>query len=422
VVNENDMLPTAAGRHPSDPQFLHDRVEDYYERRLRLECGGRHPLKGAMPGKDAVRVRSNDYLCLAGDPRVIDAEVKALLAAGHGDSVSRVWGHHQKDRLRNFEERMAALTQAEDAVVCASGYAANVGLIQAMAGTATPVYLDMKAHMSLWEGVSSAKAVGHPFRHNDAAHLARLIERHGPGIVAVDALYSTDGAVCALADFVRVCEQHGCVLIVDETHSFGTHGPAGAGMVVQQGLAERVHFRTIGLSKAVASRGGVVLCSRRNAEFFRYQAYPAIFSTSVLPHEVAGYDAVLDIFAQEAWRREHLHRNHAYLRTRIAALGYNVAHSHSQIISLEPGETHLLLLLRDALEGRGVFGSVFYPPATPDRRCMIRFTLNCNLSTEELDHIVTVCRDIRDEVRLTEWRSTQRMQSNAPTPSEVALS
>lgn len=419
TTEQIDSMAHDAGRQPFDPPFLQERVTDYYERRLRQECGGRHPLKGLTPGSDAVRVRSNDYLCLAGDQRVIDAEVAVLQATGHGDSVSRVWGHHQKDGLRRFEERMAALTRAEDAVVCSSGYTANVGLIQAMADPSTPVYLDMKAHMSLWEGVSSAKAVGRPFRHNDAEHLSRLIERHGPGLVVVDALYSTDGAVCSLLDFVQVCERLGCVLIVDETHSFGTHGPHGAGMVVQQGLADRVHFRTIGLSKAVASRGGIVLCSRRNAEFFRYQAYPSIFSTSVLPHEVAGYDAVLDIFEREDWRRHHLHRNHAYLRSRIAALGYNIEHSRSQIISLEPGETRLLLLLRDALESRGVFGSVFYPPATPDRRCLIRFTLNCNLTTDELDHIVTVCRDIRDDVRLSEWRSTQRMPRQ-PAAAPVA--
>ena len=120
---------------------------------------------------------------------------------------------------------------------------------------------------------------------------------------------------------------------------------------------------------------------------------------------------------REDWRRHRLHRNHTYLRTRIAALGYNVEHSHSQIVSLEPGETRLLLLLRDALESRGVFGSVFYPPATPDRRCLIRFTLNCNLTTDELDHVVRVCRDIREEVRMPEWRSTLRMPRATKAPS-----
>ena len=111
-------------------------------------------------------------------------------------------------------------------------------------------------------------------------------------------LYSTDGDMAPLAELVEVCERHGAALIVDETHSFGTQGPSGAGLVVAAGLAERVHFRTVGLSKAVASRGGIIVCSRRNAEYFRYESLPAIFSTSVMQHEVAGFDAVLDIFEQ----------------------------------------------------------------------------------------------------------------------------
>ena len=107
-----------------------------------------------------------------------------------------------------------------------------------------------------------------------------------------------------LHELVEVCERHGAALIVDETHSFGAQGPGGAGLVVAAGLAERVHFRTIGLSKAVASRGGLIVCSRRNAEYFRYESLPAIFSTSVMQHEVAGYDAVLDILENEEWRRD----------------------------------------------------------------------------------------------------------------------
>ena len=64
----------------------------------------------------------------------------------------------------------------------------------------------------------------------------------------------TTGLLGALAWLVPSPMQKEFGRLVDETHSFGTHGPLGAGMVVQQGLADRVHFRTVGLSKAVASR------------------------------------------------------------------------------------------------------------------------------------------------------------------------
>lgn len=392
----------------TDPAFLASRVNAYFDQRVHGIWAGQHPLKGRTPGPGAIRLRTNDYLCLAGHPRVIDAEVQALRQHGHGNSVSRVWLHHTRDTIRSFEERAAALLDAEDVVLCSSGYTANVGLIQAMASPGTPVYLDQKAHISLWEGVASARACAIPFRHNDMDHLARQFREHGPGLVGVDALYSTDGKFCPLHDLVAMVEQFGGALIVDETHSFGAQGPNGAGLVVEHGLADRVHFRTIGLSKAVASRGGIIAASRRNAEFFRYEALPAIFSTSVLPHEAAGYCAVLDVFAGEAWRRSRLHDNHRTLKHGLDQLGYNVAASDAQIIALEAGDIIQTVALRDALESRGIFGAIFFPPATPDKRCLIRLTVNCNLSREELDQVLLVCADIRDEVGMHTWKSTLR--------------
>ncbi|MGI9405741.1 MAG: alpha-hydroxyketone-type quorum-sensing autoinducer synthase [Hyphomicrobiaceae bacterium] len=393
---------------PGDPAFLNSRTQTYYRDRIERAWAGVHPMKGRTPQPGDIQLRTNDYLCLAGHPHVIEAEIQALRSNGHGDAVSRVWLHEEKDTTSAFESRVATLMRAEDALLCNSGYCANVGLIQSIANDTTPVYLDMKAHISLWEGVLSAKARAVPFRHNVADHLERQIRKHGPGVICVDALYSTDGNVAPLADMVDIAERMDCVLVVDETHSFGAHGRDGAGLCVAQDLAHRVHFRTIGLSKAVASRGGVIVCSRRNAEYLRYEALPAIFSTSVLEHEIAGYNAVLNIFAGEDWRQEDLHANHRWLVNALDNLGYNVDASKHQIIALEAGPIRETIRLRDALEARNVFGAIFYPPATAEKRCLIRFTVNCGLTADEIRHVIQVCRDIREEVGLASWPSTRR--------------
>ena len=214
--------------HPSNPPFLFERVECYYRDRIERSYKGQHPLKGLIPGAGAVKLRSNDYLCIAGDPRVIEAEVCVLRAAGHGDSVSRAFVHHETSTLQAFEQRVARLMGAEAAVLANSGYCANVGLIQAICRPTTPVFIDMKAHLSLWEGVKSAGAKPTPFCHNDPEHFDRLIGRIGAGVIVIDALYSTDGDFAPLEDIVEVAGRRGCVLIVDETHSFGTHGAGGA--------------------------------------------------------------------------------------------------------------------------------------------------------------------------------------------------
>lgn len=415
---------TQTQRHePQNPTFVEEKLEDYYERRLRDQWRGKHPLRGRIPPANAVLLRTNDYLCLSRHTHVVGAEIAALRDCGHGEAVSRVWLHHVPDSTNAFEVRVANLMQAESAIVCSSGYAANVGLVQSIAHMGAPVYLDQKAHISMWEGVKSAEARPVAFRHNDLGHLQRLIAQHGPGLVCVDALYSTDGDIAPLAELALLVERNQCALLVDETHSFGAQGPSGGGLVTALGLSHKVHFRTVGLSKAVASRGGLILASQRNIEFLRYEALPSIFSTSVLPHEVAGYSAVLDVLATEGWRRQKLSQNHIYLRNGLAQLGYNVEASKVQIIALEAGDVYQTMILRDALEQNGVFGAIFFPPATAEKRCLVRFTLNCNLDIGELDRVLEVCSGIRSEVGMAGWKSTRR-RTNASvtngTTSKVA--
>ena len=103
-----------------------------------------------------------------------------------------------------------------------------------------------------------------------------------------------------------------------------------------------------------------------------------------------------------------MHTNHAYLKNGLDALGCNVKASKTQIIALEAGDIRQTTILRDALESRGVFGAIFFPPATPEKRCLMRFTLNCGLERTDLDRVLDVCADIREEVGMADWRSTRR--------------
>ncbi|MEL7487779.1 MAG: aminotransferase class I/II-fold pyridoxal phosphate-dependent enzyme, partial [Pseudomonadota bacterium] len=264
---------------PANPDFLTAHILQNIE-----EASGRHCAKLTLgdlrPAPGDVVMQSNDYLSLANDRRIAKAKADALLAEGHGDAISRVFAHHRDDAHRRFEKRIAKLTHADDAALVMSGYNANVGLVESFAAPGAPIYIDQRAHASLWSGVACGRARATPFRHNNVGDLEAKIAKFGPGLVIADSLYSTNGKIAPLHDIVSVAEAGGCVIVVDETHSFGTHGPDGAGIVVAEGLADRVHLRTAGLSKAMAARGGVVIGSARNIEYFRYEANAMIFSTS----------------------------------------------------------------------------------------------------------------------------------------------
>ena len=132
--------------------------------------------------------------------------------------------------------------RAEAALLVSSGWAANVGLVEALAQRDTPIYLDQKAHMSLWSGAKLSSGRPVVTLHNDPAALERRIRLKGPGIVCINAIYSSNGAVADLRAYVEICERTGSVLIVDEAHSLLMLGESAGGLAVEQDVAHRIHF------------------------------------------------------------------------------------------------------------------------------------------------------------------------------------
>ncbi len=398
------------------PAWIANRMDGHFVDRMGKLWGGDHLLHGRTPGPDALHLSSNDYLCLLGERALVQAQARALLDEQPELLMSSVFRHGDTPQQR-VERKLAALMQAEDGLIAQSGWAANVGLVQCIAGPGVPVYIDMNGHASLWEGISAAGAQAVPVRHNDFAHAQRQIERIGPGVIMVDAVYSTTGSVAPLEEYVRVAETTGSVLVVDESHSLGTHGPSGGGLVPALGLSQRVHFRTASLAKAFGGRAGFVTCSSAFKDFFAVEARPAIFSSGLLRHEIAWFDAAADFIAGADARRAQLHAITRTTRSAIAELGYNISDGSEQIIGLEAGTEPQVMVLRDALQKRGIFGAVFCSPATPKNRALMRLTLHAKLSTFDIDRLIAVLATIRDEVRLEEWSSTRRARRGSSSPA-----
>ena len=400
-------LERAAAKEPA----IHPSVVAGLERDLKPrwegQCGGRFVLHGSQPGPDAVRLDGNDYLSVTGHPDIVSAQISALTRSTEFVVQSGVF-LLQQHPSRALEQALADWVGKEDALVCQSGYSANVGLLQCIANPDTPVYLDGMAHTSLWEGAHAARAPAHMFRHNDPDHLDRTLARKGPGVVVVDSVYSTTGALCPLHEMVEVVEKHGAMILVDESHSLGTHGPRGAGLCAELGLTNRVHFITASLAKAMAGRAGFFTMPASMRYYVLSSSFPNIFSSCLLPHEVAGLRATVDVLQRADAQRERLFQITRRLRERITELGYPIHQGSEQIIALEAGLESTTMQLRDELEKRGVFGAIFCAPATSRNRAMVRLTLSAALTDAELDHIEAVLAEVAPIVQPWDWPIARR--------------
>ena len=393
-------------------------LPDFIEKKLR-QCDDEmfNPRKNKkplvlgdrLPDAGSIMLQSNDYLNISNHPRIRKAQLDMLTAMNREPLMSAVF-LHEDSALNLLQKRMALFTGFESSLLCQSGWAANVGLLQVIADSSVPVYIDFFAHMSLWDGVKIAGATPYAFRHNDPSHLERLIIERGQGIVAIDALYSTSGEIAPLKDIVEVANRHGCVLVIDESHSLGTHGKQGAGLISELGLTDQVHFITASLAKAFAGRGGVIFCPSRLAKYYPFMSSPSIFSSTLLDFEIAGFNVTLDVIIEEDERRTKLHEKSKYFREALASLGYSVA-SESQIVAILSGLEPDTEKLRDALEARNVFGSAFMAPATPRTRSLMRFSIHSDLTMAELDYVLNACADVRDEIGMWNWKSTRKIRS-----------
>ncbi len=410
-----ELLDKSALRAASPPLGAHlKRRLAEFAPRFKEEWGGRFVTHGRPAGPNAVRLDGNDYLAVTGHPDIVQAQLQSL-CNDRGFAIQSGVFQLDDHPAGQLEDAIAHWIGKDDGYLCQSGYTANLGLIQVVADPLTPVYLDMLAHMSLWEGARASGAPIHPFRHNDPTHLARMAARHGPGLVVVDSIYSTTGALCPLADMVDVAERHGCMMLVDESHSLGTHGPDGAGLCAQLGLTHRVHFITASLAKAFAGRAGFFTAPPALRNYLMCHSFPGIFSSALLPHEIAGLAATLEVIRRRDDARAQLHAHTRRLRRSLVDMGYPIHHGSEQIIALEVGTEFDTLALRDHLQERGVFGAVFCAPATSRNRAMVRLTLNAALTDAEMTHVEAVAHDVLALAKPWDWPMARRSRAATPT-------
>ncbi|MFA0115239.1 alpha-hydroxyketone-type quorum-sensing autoinducer synthase [Vibrio sp. 10N.261.46.E11] len=373
------------------PSFIEERLNFYIQDLITQNQSQKHLVLGKRPQRNAVVMQSNDYLALSHNKPIQDAHQAAIIE--HDDNVvmSAIFLQDEESKPA-FETELANYVGMESCLLSQSGWAANIGLLQTICPPDTSVYIDFFAHMSLWEGIRAACGIAHPFVHNNMNHLRKQLERHGSGVIVVDSVYSTIGTITPLRDIYEMAQEFDCAVVVDESHSLGTHGKNGAGLVHALGLTNQVDFITVSLAKTFAYRAGAILGPKQLSATLPFVAYPAIFSSTVLPQEVIRLQKTLEVIKSADDKRQALFLRAKSLTTGLKRIGFNIR-SESQIVALECGSERNTERVRDFLEERNVFGAVFCRPATGRNKNIIRFSINADMTPRDIDHVLTVCHE-----------------------------
>jgi len=366
-------------------------------RRRRTVRTGPQTASLVIGDRALVNFGSNDYLALAGDPRLAAAVAESTRRQGWGSGASPLITGYAQAHQR-LEQRLAEFEATEAALLFSSGFAANAGTIAALAGPGDVVFTDRKNHASLLDGCRLSRADVRVYPHGDPQRLDELLARSADKrrrLIVTDGLFSMDGDLAPLGDLVDVARRHDAMLMVDEAHATGVFGSCGRGVAEELGVEDHVDVRVGTLSKALGSVGGFVAGSRSLVEWLVNRARPYVFSTATPAAASAAAVAALEIVQREPQRREALLARARSLRSELTAQGWDVGNSQSQIIPLMVGEPKQAVALSGALHHRGLFVPAIRPPTVPQDEACLRISLTAGHTDAMIAALLDALHDLR---------------------------
>jgi len=350
-------------------------AQSLLRRRRRLE--GMQGARVRVDGRDYLSFCSNDYLGLAGDPRLIEAACAGALNCGVGAGASHLVSGHHAAHAR-FERDVAEFAGFDSALLFSSGYAANLGVMSALLGRNDAVFADRLNHASLNDAVLLSRARLRRYPHLDTAALERLLASTPARrkLVATDAVFSMDGDIAPLPQLLALCERHDAWLLVDDAHGFGVLGEAGRGTLSHFGLAAPriIYMATLGKSAGVA--GAFVAASRDLIDWLIARARTYVYTTALPPLLASALATSLPIIAAESWRRERLAERIAALRAQVRVTRWRLAESSTPIQPLLIGASAEAVEVGARLAEHGILVPAIRPPTVPQGTARLRISLS----------------------------------------------
>lgn len=342
-----------------------------------------------IDGKRTLLFGSNDYLSLSADKRIQAAIEEALEVYGSGSGGSRLTtGSYMSHEA--LENRIAADKGTEACLLFNSGYAANVGALQAICDKDWTVFSDRYNHASIVDGIALSGAKLSRYRHSDLADLERRLKADvsEKKLIVTDGVFSMDGDIALLPEICKLAQAYHALVMVDDAHGMGVLGADGMGSVSHYGLKNQVDIQMGTLSKAIPGVGGYVAGSKALIDYLRNHSRSYIYTTALPAYVLAGSLKALEIVATEPWRRERLRALTAYLRHGLLEARFNVLPSETPIQALIAGDAETTVALARLLLEDGIYVPAIRPPTVPKGLGRLRITLTVEHTQADIQCLI----------------------------------
>ncbi|MCR8556220.1 pyridoxal phosphate-dependent aminotransferase family protein [Mucilaginibacter sp. BJC16-A38] len=378
---------------------LHEKIAQFQDANLIREMGLYpyfRPIESGqdtevfIDGKRVLMFGSNSYLGLTSHPKIKEASKKAIDKYGTGCAGSRFL-NGTLDIHIELEQRLAKYVHKEAAVLFSTGFQVNLGVLSSITGRNDYLILDEYDHASLIDGsrLSFSKVI--KYSHNDMDDLQRklsMLPEEAVKLIAVDGIFSMEGDIVKLPEIVKIADQFGANIMVDDAHSLGVIGHNGAGTASHFGLTDDVDLIMGTFSKSLASLGGFIAADADTIDYLKHRARALMFSASMPPASVASVIAALDIIESEPERIQKLWDNTNYAMKLLLEEGFDLGPTESPILPIYVRDNMKTFQVTRHLQDTGIFVNPVVSPAVPSDSSLLRFSLMATHTFEQIDEAV----------------------------------
>ena len=377
------------------------REQGLYQK-LRILKGEQLPV-ARFDGKEVINLSSNNYLGLTTHPKLRQRAMEAIRKFGVGSGAVRTIAGTMAIHME-LEEKIASFKNVEASVVFQSGFTANAGTVAAIIGPEDLIISDELNHASIIDGCRLSRAEIERFPHKDVEACEKILKevsgRKGHKLLITDGVFSMDGDIAPLPALVKLAEEYGCIMMIDDAHASGVLGRNGRGTVDHFNLHGKVDIQVGTLSKAIGALGGYVCSTRDTIEFLYHRARPFLFSTSHPPSVAATCLAAFDLLDEEPQLVERLWANTRFFKQGLVKLGFNTGASETPITPIMAGDASLAHEFSHQLFQAGVFAQGIGYPTVPVGKARLRTIVTATHTQEQLSHALEILETVAKRLKI----------------------
>jgi len=332
---------------------------------------------------------SNDYLGLANRPELIAAMQQAAGDSGVGSGASNlITGHHRyHDTL---EKQLASFVGMPAALLFSTGYMANIGVLGALMGRGDAIFADKLNHACLNDGAYFSYADFHRYPHNDVQALEKLLQasKAKHKMIAADAVFSMDGDIAPISEYLELCEKYDAYLYLDDAHGFGVLGEHGQGSLCHFNIKSPRIIVMATLGKAAGVAGAFVAGEQVVIDYLIQKAKSYVYSTPAPPALSATLSASVKLIEQGDDLRANLYKLIAYLKQNLKLKKWKLLESDTAIQPLIIGGNEESLAVSEYLQTHGILVPAIRPPTVPAGTARLRISLSAAHSLDDVKQLI----------------------------------